>query len=64
VVRLGEKVADGQPIARSGNTGYTQGPHLHFSVFQTIDGNKRLELPTKYRTRFGIVTKLVEGGSY
>jgi murein DD-endopeptidase MepM/ murein hydrolase activator NlpD len=64
LVRLGEKVAEGQPIAHSGNTGYTQGPHLHFIVFQAIDGNTRLSLPTKYRTKFGIAGKLMEGGTY
>ncbi len=64
LVRLGDKVADGQPIAQTGNTGYTQGPHLHFSVFQAIDGQTRLSLPTKYRTPFGIASRLVEGGSY
>jgi murein DD-endopeptidase MepM/ murein hydrolase activator NlpD len=64
LVHLGEKVTEGQPIARSGNTGYTKGPHLHFVVFQTIDGDNRLTLPTKFRTRFGVLNKLEEGQSY
>ncbi len=32
LVRLGNKVRQGQKIALSGNTGQTGGPHLHFDV--------------------------------
>lgn len=31
-VRMGDKVAQGQAIAQSGNSGQTGGPHLHFDV--------------------------------
>ncbi len=32
-VAVGTKVAQGDVIGRSGNTGYSLGPHLHFAVF-------------------------------
>jgi murein DD-endopeptidase MepM/ murein hydrolase activator NlpD len=32
LVRVGQRVARGQEIGLSGNTGFTSGPHLHFAV--------------------------------
>eukprot|EP00903_Cladosiphon_okamuranus_P016124 g14880.t1 len=36
LVRLGQQVAAGQAIARSGGTGYTSGPHLHFDAVDIL----------------------------
>ncbi len=47
-VRVGEKVAQGQPLGLSGNTGYSSAPHLHFAVFYTRDGKTRVTLPVEF----------------
>jgi murein DD-endopeptidase MepM/ murein hydrolase activator NlpD len=34
LVKVNDKVRQGQPIALSGNTGFTSQPHVHFMVFK------------------------------
>lgn len=38
-VKKGDKVSKGMVIAKSGNTGHTTGPHLHYGVRVTGSGN-------------------------
>ena len=47
LVELGDTVAAGQPIGKSGATGWAKGPHLHFAIF--LSGYKE---PQTLRTRF------------
>lgn len=46
-VRPGLHVRAGRQIARSGNTGFSSGPHLHFAVQQNI-GMEVVSLPFKF----------------
>jgi murein DD-endopeptidase MepM/ murein hydrolase activator NlpD len=64
MVQLGDQVTTGQPIGLSGHTGYASKPHLHFMVFQAIDGKKVLSLPFRLKTDHGTFTEFIKGQSY
>jgi murein DD-endopeptidase MepM/ murein hydrolase activator NlpD len=64
MVQLGDRVTVGQPIGLSGQTGFASKPHLHFDVFQAIDGKRKLSLPFRLKTDHGTFTEFVRGESY
>ncbi|MFT3903093.1 MAG: M23 family metallopeptidase [Niabella sp.] len=53
LVAIGDSVQKGQPIARSGNTGYTYLPHLHFIVWGQNREGGFTQIPTRFHTSKG-----------
>lgn len=51
-VRRGARIRAGQQIARSGNTGFSSGPHLHFALQRNV-GMELVSLPFKFETAAG-----------
>ena len=64
IVKAGQTVQAGEVIARSGNTGFSSGPHLHFSVFKARNGRERESIPIKFKTSEARSTTLASGHRY
>jgi murein DD-endopeptidase MepM/ murein hydrolase activator NlpD len=60
IVRPGSRVQSGQMLARSGNTGLSSGPHLHFAIQQNV-GMKLVSLPFRFRLSNGTIVSPEEG---
>lgn len=58
-VRPGSRIRAGQRIARSGNTGFSSGPHLHFAIQRNV-GMELLSIPFKFETATGVPSAPVE----
>jgi murein DD-endopeptidase MepM/ murein hydrolase activator NlpD len=63
-VHEGDRVTDGDTIALSGNTGFSSGPHLHFSVYKIKDANERESLPVQFKTAEAQAITLKAGDRY
>ena len=65
IVQAGQRVARGQPLALSGNTGFSSTPHLHFQVMTAADdGIAARSFPFELATAPRRVEEPVQGRSY
>lgn len=68
VVQVDQRVAQGQRIAASGNSGNTLGePHLHFGVYQSWPATEGFDLAVNFRNAKGSLGErrgLVAGATY
>lgn len=63
-VRAGQSVSRGQRLARSGNTGFSTVPHLHFGVYRTGRDRTTESLAVRFETRSGSVAIPRSGARY
>jgi murein DD-endopeptidase MepM/ murein hydrolase activator NlpD len=63
-VQVGERVQRGQWLARSGNTGFSTAPHLHFGVYRTNRERRTESLAVRFDTRVGAIGQPRSGAHY
>ncbi len=59
-VKPGDKVEAGQPLAKSGSSGFSSGPHLHFVIYRNA-GFRQLSIPFQFMTKNGNLVEPVKG---
>lgn len=64
LVEVGERVEAGQEIGRSGNTGHTALPHLHFAVYKATRRALPQSVPVSFISADGVIFKPRRGHRY
>jgi murein DD-endopeptidase MepM/ murein hydrolase activator NlpD len=63
-VKVGQIVSRGDFIGYSGNSGYSNGPHLHFIVFKAKDYKSRVSIPIKFISEQRVIIAPITGQAY
>ena len=63
-LRVGDRVVRGQELARSGNTGFSTAPHLHFGVYRTGRDGRAESVAVRFETRRGAIGAPRSGARY
>jgi len=63
-VRVGDAVTRGQLLGRSGSTGFSGRPHLHFHVGKRLIGGVHRTIPVRFDVGGPVPVELEEGGWY
>lgn len=64
LVNAGDRVARGQQIGLSGNTGHTTMAHLHFAVYRAIDWGRTQSIAVRFQSADGIINRPRRGARY
>ena len=64
LVDVGDRVARGQKIGLSGNTGHTTMPHLHFAVYRATEWGNTQSIPVRFHSADGVVRRPRHGARY
>ena len=64
LVTRGQWVERGEPIARSGDTGYSTTPHLHFGVYRTSGNGEAQSIAVRFAVRGGLIGRPRTGARY
>jgi len=64
LVEVGDRVEAGQEIGRSGNTGHTALPHLHFAVYKATRRALPQSVPVSFISADGVVFRPRRGHRY